>query len=110
MAGGPDTGQHGAIVFPEYTAVIVFAPFASCDALSGRLAAEVLALVGTSVCVDSNADPNMNFTVPLGTPPPPGNGGHRDRQSGRLTWAAECTRPEVRSTVNELAAATPVLW
>src|SRR5208282_5194046 len=61
--GGPYTGQHGAIAFPEYTAVNVLAPGASCDALSGRLAADVLALVGSSVCVASKVDPSMKFTL-----------------------------------------------
>ena len=60
------------IVFPEYTAVNVLAPVASCDALSGILTAVVVAPVGSSVCVDSKVDPSMKFTVPLGAPPPPG--------------------------------------
>ena len=57
---------------PEYTAVNVFAPWVSCDALSGRLAADSVALTGISVCLFSKVDPRMKFTVPLGTPPPPG--------------------------------------
>jgi hypothetical protein len=64
--------QHGAIEFPEYTAVIVLAPCANCDALTGRLAAEVVAPVGSRVCCASRFDPSMKFTVPLGTPAPPG--------------------------------------
>jgi hypothetical protein len=70
--GGPDTGQHGAIEFPEYTAVNVLAPGASWDALSGRVAADSVALVGSSGRFFSKVDPSMKFTVPLGTPPPPG--------------------------------------
>jgi hypothetical protein len=72
VAGGPDTGQHGAIEFPEYTAVNVLGPCASCEALSGKLAADVLAPVGSRVRVDNSVDPSMKLTVPLGTPPPPG--------------------------------------
>jgi len=60
------------IVLPEYTAVKVLAPVASWDALSGMLAEVVLTPVGNSVCVDSKVDPSMNFTVPLGAPPPAG--------------------------------------
>ena len=37
------------IVFPEYTAVKVLAPVASCDALSGMLAEVVLTPVGSRV-------------------------------------------------------------
>ena len=48
-----------AIEFPEYTAVIVFAPFTSCDALIGILASDVVALVGNRVCVASKVDPSM---------------------------------------------------
>jgi hypothetical protein len=53
VTGGPDTGQQGAIAFPEYTAVNVLAPGASCDALSGKLAGDSVALVGSSVCCAS---------------------------------------------------------
>jgi len=60
------------IVFPEYTAVKVLTPGASWDALSGMLAEVVLTPVGIRVCVDSKVDPFMNFTVPLGAPPPAG--------------------------------------
>ena len=66
MTGGPDTPapdpdaeQHGAIEFPEYTAVNVLAPGASCDARSGILAADVVALLGIRVCVASAVDPSM---------------------------------------------------
>jgi len=72
VTGNPETGQQGAIEFPEYTAVKVLEPSSSLAALSGKLAADSVALVGSSVCVDSNVDPRKNFTVPLGTPPPPG--------------------------------------
>jgi hypothetical protein len=48
------------------------APFASCDALSGKLAVDSVALAGNSVSVPSNVDPSIKFTVPLGTPPSPG--------------------------------------
>ena len=51
---------------------MVLAPCGSCEALSGMLAAEVVALVGSRVCVESNIDPSMKFTVPLGTPALPG--------------------------------------
>jgi hypothetical protein len=50
----------------------VFAPTASCDALSGILAEDSTTLVGNNVSVSSKVDPSMKFTVPLGTPPPPG--------------------------------------
>ena len=60
------------IVFPEYTAVKVLAPVASWDALSGMLAEVVLTPVGSRVWVDNKVDPFMNFTVPLGAPPPAG--------------------------------------
>jgi hypothetical protein len=63
VACGPDTGQQGAIEFPEYTAVSVLAPLISLDALSGRLAADSVALVGSSVCVDSNVDPRMTLST-----------------------------------------------
>ena len=45
--------------FPEYTAVIVLAPGSSCDALIGMLAAEVVAPVGSKVCVASKFDPSI---------------------------------------------------
>jgi hypothetical protein len=48
------------------------APTESCDALSGKLAADSVALVGNSVSVSSKVEPSIKFTVPLGTPPPPG--------------------------------------
>ena len=70
--GGSDGVQHGAIEFPEYTAVKVLSPPASCDALSGRVAADELTPVGSSVAVSSKVSPLMMFTVPLGVPPPPG--------------------------------------
>jgi hypothetical protein len=60
------------IVLPEYTAVNVLEPAASCDALSGILAAVELTPVGNNVAVSNNVDPLMMFTVPLGAPPPPG--------------------------------------
>jgi hypothetical protein len=46
------------------------APGASCDALSGRVATESAALVGSSGRFFSKVDPSIKFTVPLGTPPP----------------------------------------
>jgi hypothetical protein len=52
--------------------VIVLSPAASCDALSGKLAAVELAPVGSSVAVSSKLDPSIRFTVPLGAPPTPG--------------------------------------
>lgn len=60
------------IVLPEYTAVKVLAPIASWDALSAMLAEVVLTPVGSRVSVESKVDPRMNFTVPLGAPPPAG--------------------------------------
>ena len=70
--GGPVIGQQGAIEFPEYTAVSVLSPGASCDALSGRVATDSVAPAGVSVSFFSTFDPSMKSTVPLGTPPPPG--------------------------------------
>jgi len=107
VTGGPDTGQHGAIEFPEYSAVNVLAPSASCDALSGRVAADSVALVGSRGRFFSNLDPSMNSTVPLGTPPPPGLA---DTVTVRVVaWPGlrVCLRA-LRFTVNELATATPV--
>ena len=72
VAGGPDTGQHGAIEFPEYTVVNVFAPGASFDALSGKVAKDSAALAGNNGSFFSKAELSMKLTVPLGTPPPPG--------------------------------------
>jgi len=57
--GGSAGLQHLAIEFPEYTAVIVLAPRTSCDALIGILASDVVALVGSKVCVASKVDPSM---------------------------------------------------
>jgi hypothetical protein len=65
--------QHGAIEFPEYTAVRLLSPSASCDALRGRVAAVVLTPVGISVAVSSKVFPDLlMLTVPLGAPPLPG--------------------------------------
>jgi hypothetical protein len=50
----------------------VLAPCASSDALSGRLAADSVALSGTSVSVPSKVEPSMKLIVPLGAPPSPG--------------------------------------
>ena len=71
-AGGFDGLQHGLTELPEYTAVNVLSPLASCDALSGILAAVELTPVGSSVAVSSKVAPLMMLTVPLGAPPPPG--------------------------------------
>ena len=70
--GVSDGVQHGAIEFPEYTAVSLLSPSASCDAPSGRVAAVVLTPVGISVAVSSKVFPRRMLTVPLGAPPLPG--------------------------------------
>ena len=96
------------MVFPEYTAVNVLAPVASCDALSGILAEVVSTPVGSSVCVDSKVDPSMKFTVPLGAPPP---AGLAVTVAVRLVdWpGSRVDVPEVRLTVRVLLA-IPVTW
>jgi hypothetical protein len=100
--GGPDTEQHGAIEFPEYTAVNVLAPGTSRDALSGRVAADSVALAGSSVRFFSKVDPSMNFTVPLGIPPPPGLA-DTVTVSVVVSPGSRVYITEVRFTVNELA-------
>jgi hypothetical protein len=73
----------------------------SSDALSGRLAADSVALAGTNVSVPSNVDRSMNFTVPLGTPPSPGLA---ETVAVRVVVrpGGSVYVPEVKVTVNEL--------
>src|SRR5580704_2232952 len=64
--------QPVAIVLPEYTAVNMFEPWPSCEALSGTLAAEAVAPIGKSGWLASTVEASMMFTLPLGTPAPAG--------------------------------------
>ena len=87
---------------PEYTAVSVLVPGASSEALSGRLAADSVALVGSSVCVDSKLELSTMFAVPLGTPPPPVLA---ETVTVRVVAcpAPRLFIPELRSAINVLA-------
>jgi hypothetical protein len=93
--------------FPEYTAVNVFAPRASFDALRGKVAKDSVALIGINGSFFSNPELSIKFTVPLGTPPPPG-------LADTVTFtvvACPFLRLRflaVRFTCNELAIAAPV--
>ena len=107
--GGSDGVQHGLIEFPEYTAVNVLSPCASCDALSGKVAAVVLTPVGISVAVSSKVPPLMMLTVPLGAPPAPGMAVTVTVRE--VDWPPlRVDSAEDRSTVNELSSRSPVFW
>lgn len=92
---------------PEYTAINVLLPNASCPALRGILAALELTPVGSNVAVSSKAAPFMMLTVPLGVPAPPGMAVTRTVR----VVACPCWRVDVieaRCTVSEFETACPV--
>ena len=96
--------------FPEYTAVNVLAPPASCDALRRQeLTAVKLGPVGSSVADSRKVGPSIRFPVPLGAPPTPGLAVTVTvRVVPSPYWREDA--PPIRFTVNELSTSVPVFW